>query len=204
MTAESTSKTAQYRMRAAAQEARAGYNSQDDYLHSLGLKVTLWCDDEARIARIAELTMKSNQFNVTTRRYTEAQILQWMRSPDTTVFSFSVSDKFGDSGLTGVVIVDYADGTVTVDTFLMSCRVLGRGVEAAVWARVMAAAAERGARVVRAEFIPTAKNAPVADFFERMGLIAVAGDAAPVRRYEAEIARLPLVAPAWIEVADAR
>ena len=200
--AESAAKTEQYRMRAAALAARVRYTSQDDYLRSLGLKVAVSRNAKDRIVRIAELTAKSNQFNVTTRRYGEAQVRQWMENPDAAVYSFAVSDRFGDAGLTGVVIVAYAGATVTVDTFLMSCRVIGRGVEAAVWAHVMAAAAQRGARTVRAEYVATAKNALVADFFDRMGL-APAGESGPVRRYRTELARLPGVAPAWVEVTDA-
>ena len=200
--AESTAKTAQYRTRAAAQAERVRYTAQDDYLRSLELKVTLSRNAQDRIARIAELTRKSNQFNVTTRRYSEAQIRQWMQDPDAAVYSFAVNDKFGDAGLTGVVIVAYSDITVTVDTFLMSCRVIGRGVEAAVWTHVMAAAAQRGAQAVRAEYVPTAKNAQVADFYERMGLQPV-GASGPARHYQSELARLPALAPAWIEVIDA-
>ncbi len=87
---------------------RVRYTSQQDYLRSLELRVTVSRNALDRIPRIAELTHKSNQFNVTTRRYTEAQIRQWMQDADAAVYSFAVSDKFGDAGLTGVVIVGYA------------------------------------------------------------------------------------------------
>ena len=202
VTEESAAKTAQYRQRAVASSTRVAYNSHEDYLRSLGLKVAVSRNAEGRIARISELAMKSNQFNVTTRRYTQAQMLDVMRNPDAAVYSFEVSDRFGDAGLTGVVIVFYADAVATVDTFLMSCRVIGRGIEAAVWSHVLSAAERRGATGVRAEYVPTARNALVADFFDRMGLTPSAG-AGPARCYQGELATIPRAAPAWIEVMDA-
>ena len=200
--ADGASKTAQYRARAAAQDARGQFASQSDYLASLGLKVVVSRNARDRSARIAELTLKSNQFNVTTRRYSEARILHFMQDPAAAVYSFSVSDKFGDAGLTGVAIVGFADATVTVDTFLMSCRVIGRGVEAAAWAAVLTDAAQRGATTIRAEYVPTPKNALVADWFERMGLAPAAGPP-PAQHYQSELAVLRREVPDWIEVIHA-
>ncbi|MFO1325293.1 MAG: HAD-IIIC family phosphatase [Burkholderiales bacterium] len=197
--AQDAGKTDQYRMRAAAQSERARFASQDEYLASLGIKVVIRCNALDAAPRISELTQKSNQFNLTTRRYTQAQILELMKDPQAAVYSFSVADRFGDSGLTGVAILRLAGATASVDSFLMSCRIIGRGIEAAVFDAVVAAAGRHGASVLDAEYLPTAKNAQVEDFYDRMGMPRVDAPA-PARRYRAHIDALPRAAPDWIEV----
>ena len=172
-TAESGAKTEQYRMRAQAIAEQAAFANQDDYLRSLQLRVRLKKNDEKSVPRISELTQKSNQFNVNTRRYSPSEIEAVMRSDDGAVYSLNVSDKMGDSGLTGIAIVRY-DGTVLrVETFLMSCRVIGRGVEFAFWKNVFDDARARGCTSVRAEFLKSAKNELVVEFFDQLGLPVV-------------------------------
>ena len=123
--------------------------------------------------RIAQLTQKSNQFNLTTRRYTEAEIADLVDSPDATVYSLGVRDRFGDSGLTGVGIVRWDRAVAYVDTLLMSCRVLGREVERAPWPAIVADARARGAGVLTAEWLRTARNGQVERFFDALGLECV-------------------------------
>lgn len=196
---EASARTEQYRMRAAAQEERARFASQDEYLASLGIRLTVRHNAVDAAARISELTQKSNQFNLTTRRYTEAQILALMKNPEAAVHSFSVSDRFGDAGLTGVVILRFTGAVAHVDSLLMSCRIIGRGIESAIWDASVAAAGRRGASIMEAEYLPTAKNEQVENFFDRMGMSRV--DAAgPSRRYHGQINALPPVAARWIEV----
>lgn len=203
VSAESRGKTQQYRALAQAAEARAGFANQEDYLRSLGLAVTLQRNAEAQLARITELMAKSNQFNLTTERLQAGDVAALMARPDATVYSFSVSDRLAEHGLTGVLITeDDADdaGAVRVHSFLMSCRVIGRGIEFAVWRAVVADALARGKQRLKAAYRPTAKNAQVADFYDRLGLSlsSAAGDG--TRFYMAELATVQLAESAWVEL----
>ncbi len=198
-TEESAAKTEQYRLRARAADERAAFATQEEYLASLGIKVTLRRDDLASVARIAELTQKSNQFNLTTRRYTEMEIRSFMESNDAAVYSIHVADRFGDSGLTGVVIMTYTD-QVRLDSFLLSCRVLGRGVEASFWGVVFEDAQARGCQTLTAEYLPTPKNAQVKDFCSRLGLERVSDDPSGRREYVGNLSSLSISSPSHIEV----
>lgn len=203
ISAESRGKTQQYRALAQAAEARAGFASQEDYLRSLGLTITLKRNDQAQLPRITELMAKSNQFNLTTERLQAGDLAALMGRPDATVYSFSVSDRLAEHGLTGVLITedDAEDADATrVHSFLMSCRVIGRGIEFAVWRAVVADALARGKQRLRAVYRPTAKNAQVADFYDRLGLIlsSEAGDG--TRFYKAELASVQLAESAWVEL----
>jgi FkbH-like protein len=145
-----------------------------DYLRGLDIKVKIDTANSFTIPRIAQLINKTNQFNVTTRRYTEAEVRSMAENPDDWgVYSINVSDRFGDSGLTGVTLVKKLSDHWQIDAFLMSCRVLGRGIEDALLYRVITDARESGAQHLIGEFIPTDKNAPSADFFANQGFTKI-------------------------------
>jgi len=198
--ADSRGKTEQYRQRSAAEELKAKFDSQDAYLASLELKVELTLNARASVARISELSMKSNQFNLTTKRYTEAEITQMMTSTNHAVYSLVVGDKFGNAGLTGVVIMRYTENVAFVDNFFMSCRVIGRGVEMSIWPRIVADAARRGCCELRAEFISSPKNAQVADFYDRLGLSLLTEIRNGVRRYSTVTSAFVAPGTSWIEM----
>lgn len=176
-------KAEQYRIRALAEAERGRFATQAEYLASLGLTVRVVRNEVAAAARIAELTQKSNQWNLTTRRYAEAEIVALMAAPDAEVHSVHVADRFGDAGLTGVVILRYAAGAVGVEACLLSCRVIGRGVEHCLWPGLVAAARARGAERILAEYLPTAKNAQVRGFWDELGLRCVEEEGG-ARRYQ--------------------
>jgi len=197
--ADGAAKTAQYRQRAQAEGERRRFASQEEYLASLGLTVELRRGERKTKKRIAELTQKSNQFNLTTRRYSEGQIQELMESAAAEVYAVHVRDKFGDSGLTGVIVLRYEGEDVVVDSCLLSCRVIGRGIEFAVWAPLLRQAAARGSGAIRAEYRATAKNAQTRDFYDRLGLSLVSeGDGQ--RTYRTSLAQLRLPAVPYIEV----
>ncbi len=187
---DSPSKTEQYRIRRAGNVEASKFESQEDYLRSLGLKVSISRDHVASIGRISELTLKSNQFNLTTNRYAKGDIEKMVRSDEHAVYSFIVEDKFGSCGLTGVLIARYAAETLKIDTFLMSCRVIGRGVEFVIWKPVFDDAIKKGCRYVEATYIPTAKNAQVKDFYERLGLELVTEDENGTKHYQKELSKM--------------
>ncbi|MHB0936106.1 MAG: HAD-IIIC family phosphatase [Armatimonadota bacterium] len=155
------------------QQLKATAASLDEYLASLEMVMHIGLDDRRHAPRIAQLTQKTNQFNLTTRRYTEADIIRFMDDPDWLVAHFRLADIFGDHGLVGVALIRLEGGTAEVDTLLMSCRVIGRGAESAFLAHLLAALAQRGIRRVRGYYYPTAKNEMVKDFWPRHGFAAV-------------------------------
>ena len=194
---ESTSKTEQYRNRIQAEQLKEQSQSNEEYLASLGLSVTISANDVTNVQRISELTLKSNQFNLTTRRYSESEIQKLMQ--DATVYSLNVSDKFGNAGLTGVLIMKWMESVAVIDTFLMSCRVIGRGIELSFWNYIQNQAATRGCKSIYAEFLPTAKNSQVAEFYECLGIPLIdAND--EIKRYQIELDRFEPQPISWIEV----
>ncbi len=199
---ESAAKTEQYRIRALTEEERARFATQAEYLASLRVRVTVRRNDVASVPRVAELTQKTNQFNLTTRRYTEAEIRELMESGTADVYSVHVADRFGDSGLTGVAIVRYRGDDASVDSFLLSCRVLGRDVELAPWPGILRQARGRGCRALSAEYVATAKNGQVRDYYDRLGL-TLQEEQGTRRRYQAVLDALELERPAHIEVVHA-
>ena len=133
--------------------------------------------------RIAQLTQRSNQFNLRTVRYTEAEIEAISRDDSHICLYFTLKDKFGDHGLISVVILDKQDdNSLCVSEWLMSCRVLKRGMEEFIVNKILQTAAEGGFTKVIGEYIPTPKNAMVKDLYEKMGFIRI-GD----NRFEADV-----------------
>jgi predicted enzyme involved in methoxymalonyl-ACP biosynthesis len=123
-----------------------------------------------------------------------------MDRPDSTVYSFEVSDRFGKCGVTGVIVLDFAPEHAVVDAFLMSCRVIGRGVEFAVWPAVLDDTRKHGKRGLSASYLPSAKNAQVADFFDRLGLSKVAETEDGGHRYEVQLNDFRLADSDWVEL----
>jgi FkbH-like protein len=199
VSAQSQSKTEQYRQRQQALQEQSQFATHDEYLASLELRVELKRNAFDEIARISELTQKSNQFNLTTLRQTPGEIRGRMESANGCVYSLTVIDKFGSAGLTGVAVLSWADQTARIDAFLMSCRVIGRGVEFSIWPHLAAEAARHGCLTLEAEFKPTAKNAQVADFYDRLGLAPVENvDGA--KRYRIAIDQFHPPKADWIKV----
>lgn len=198
--ADGADKTEQYRQRAQAQELRAGAADHESYLASLQLTVELRRDQPGDAPRVSELSQKSNQFNLTTRRYDVGEIQGCMDSPDRAVWSVVVGDIFGSAGLTGAAVLRYDGGCAHVESFFLSCRVLGRGVEGALWPAIVADAAGRGCTELRARFVPTSKNAQVADFYDRLGFRVVAEGADGSRTYGIGTTEFTTPTPAWIEI----
>jgi FkbH-like protein len=159
----------------AAQRKRAGaeenFQSKEDFFRYLEQEAELEPVSELTLARVAQLTQKTNQFNLTTRRYTEPQIAEMAKDPDWHISSIKVRDRFGDHGLVGVAIAHDEGEQCEVDTFLLSCRVIGRTVETALLAHLAESAAQRGRKRLVGWFLPTKKNAPARDFYAQHGFM---------------------------------
>lgn len=134
--------------------------SMHEYLEALDTKVLVSPLDRATLPRVAQLFNKTNQLNMSTRRLTQDEIADWSKEPTRSLFSLSVSDRFGDLGLTGIVSVDVVDGEAEIVDYVLSCRVMGRQVEEAMISVAVDVARSMGARSLKAQYQQTARNAP--------------------------------------------
>ena len=170
LTDEDAQRSAMYQARRKAKEAQGSAGSFEDYLAGLGQKLTIAPVSAATLPRIAQMHQKTNQFNLTTKRYDEADIKAMMEDPaGHRVFLGSVSDKFGDHGITICATVAIKDKEAEITSLLMSCRVIGREVEQAFLGSVLKYLTKSGVEKVRAGYIPTEKNVIVADFYAQQG-----------------------------------
>jgi FkbH-like protein len=157
--------------RRVALQSQAG--GVEGYLAALAMVITFQPFDPVGRARIAQLINKSNQFNLTTRRYTEAEVAAAERDPDCFTLQVRLADSFGDNGMISVVICRRRAQDWDIDTWLMSCRVLGRRVEEAVLQEILREARRRGVRRLTGRYIPTARNSLVEDHYAKLGFEAV-------------------------------
>jgi len=162
-----------YKQNKARQKMKVSFLNLDDYLRALELRVCLHENDQSSAARVAQLTQKTNQFNLTTKRYTEADIKRMMASNDHKIIAFSVFDKFGDNGMVGVFIIKHIGGIADIDTFLMSCRIIGRNIEYVVFDRLVDRLKQLGMLQIRSWYKKTTKNGQVSNFFSNLGFKVV-------------------------------
>ncbi len=182
--ADDAKRTQQYREQAERSVFETAFASYDDYLQGLDMKAQAAPFDPFHYPRIAQLTQRSNQFNLRTVRYTEAQIQAVAEDDSHITLYFMLKDKFGDHGLISVVILDkLPNSTLFISEWLMSCRVLKRGMEEFIINKILQTASDQGFRKVVGEYIPTPKNAMVKDLYEKMGFTRVEEN-----RFEADTA----------------
>lgn len=175
-TAEDGQKTEQYRQEYQRIIQAAKFDSIDDYLTSLGLIMKIRWGKDVPIERASQLTQKTNQFNLTTLRYTEGDIHRILDNPNFMVAIFSVEDRYGDYGDTGLVIVEKEQDEnqkARIDTLLMSCRVIGRNVEYAFFDQLADELRKVGLKTLHAEYKMTSKNEQVSHFYDELGFSLV-------------------------------
>jgi FkbH-like protein len=140
-----------------------------DFLSGLELKVPIFEAKPNHLGRVGQLTQRTNQFNFTTIRRSEAEIQGLCQSGKIECLAVEVSDRFGDYGLVGVILFEADFEAIKIDTFLLSCRAMGRGVEHRMLARLGEIAKERGLSHVEVKYIRTKKNQPALDFLDGIG-----------------------------------
>lgn len=177
VTESDRTRSASYRQQGERRRARGQARSFEDYLASLEQRVTVEPVGEATLNRAAQLCQRTNQFNLTTRRHTHAELEARVADPAWDLVTIAVADRFGDSGIVGLAITVHEGGRAELDTLLLSCRVLGRRVEDAVLAVVARRAREREARTLVGRYVATERNGQVASFFPDRGF-APAGEGA--------------------------
>jgi FkbH-like protein len=179
VTEEDRERTGQYQGNRARETLKASATDLESYLRGLEMRLICKRFDRIGLQRIVQLINKSNQFNLTTRRYTEAEALAVMADPDAFGLQLRLTDRFGDNGVIAIVIGRLqADRSLYIDTWLMSCRVLGRQVEPTTLNLIAGQAVRLGARRLVGEYIPTKKNEMVRDHYARLGFTVTEATAA--------------------------
>ena len=187
ITAEDADRTQLYQSETQRKALAATITDMDSYWESLQMVGEISEFTPLDVPRLAQLINKSNQFNLTTRRRTEADLLGLMKDPAYSCFFFRLTDRFGDHGLISIIITKQVDKIMTVDTWLMSCRVLKRQVEEEVLNEIVRLAQKRGCSVIEGVYLPTAKNEMVRDFYSKMGF-ALTHEDADGRKFELPVA----------------
>jgi FkbH-like protein len=190
-TEEDRARTATYLANARRAAERSATASIDEFLAALRTKISLGKMREDDIPRAVQLTQKTNQFNLTTRRYTEQELRAFQTTPGTAVFIASVADKFGDNGKEFLGIVRKLSAeTAELDSFLMSCRVMGRFIEDQLLGYLVEELRGDGVSKLRVPFIPSKKNTPARAFVDRLnGGRLVSNDASGAMTWEFDITR---------------
>ena len=188
LSGEDLKKTELYHANAQRRKAEAAFTDYTDYLRSLEMKATIRGFESIYIQRIAQLTNKSNQFNLTTLRCSEDDIRAMAENPSWLCLYGKLVDKFGDNGVVTVVAGEQEAEILHLRLWLMSCRVLKRGMEDAMMDCIVKDAAARGVKKVVGYYYPTAKNAMVKDFYGRMGFAQTSADDVGNTTWELEVA----------------
>lgn len=184
VTGEDRGRAANYRARAQAAELASSASDIDSFLRDLRMRAEIAPFDELNLPRIAQLCGKTNQFNLTTRRHSDSVLRRFMASPEHITRYLKLSDRLADHGLVALVIGEIAADAVEIETFLMSCRVIGRSVEGRLLSELSAAATLAGRSLLRGTYIPTAKNGIVSGLYERFGFIFTGSDGDGTTRWE--------------------
>lgn len=176
ITAEDAQRAQMYAAERKAREVRDSAASYEDYLAELEQHLVVEAVSRETLGRTAQLHQRTNQFNLTTRRFTEADIRSFMDRPDSArVLIGSASDKFGDHGIVATAVATIDERTASIESLLMSCRVIGRRIETAFLDVVLSDLVGRGVERIEASYVPTAKNAMVGSFYPAHGFMAVEG-----------------------------
>jgi FkbH-like protein len=196
---EDQQRTTFYAERRERSQAEQKFQSKEDFYRFLEQEAEISTVSRATLARIAQLTQKTNQFNVTTRRYAEQQISEMTANPSCRVLSIRVRDRFGDHGLVGVSITRDEGEVCEIDSFLLSCRVIGRTVETALLAHLAEEAAARGRKRLVGWFLPTKKNAPAREFYKQHGF-EVANENGDGALWSLDLTKQRIASPEWVKV----
>ncbi|MGA9354088.1 MAG: HAD-IIIC family phosphatase [Terriglobales bacterium] len=199
LSAEDQQRTAMYAVERERTSAEHKFQSKEDFFRFLEQSADLDPVTDLTLARVAQLTQKTNQFNTTTRRYSEAQIAEMAKRQDWHIFSIKVRDRYGDHGLVGVAITRDEGEQCEIDVFLLSCRVIGRTVETALLAHLAKSAADRGCKRLVGWFLPTKKNAPARDFYQQHGFVLGETDDSGTL-WVLDLKSSTLASPDWIKL----
>jgi FkbH-like protein len=171
VTEDDVNRLSEYKAQSQRAELAGSAGSRDEFLASLGIVCTFLSALDAPLARSVQLLAKTNQFNLTTRRHSAAVVEEFASTPGGQAVAIRVRDRFGDAGVVGLALARTNGDSCLIDSLLLSCRVIGRGIETALLAHLADNAIRAGAKHLIGEFIATKKNAPCADFYSDHGFV---------------------------------
>jgi FkbH-like protein len=190
LTEEDYARRDSYRAETRRRDFRAGFTSLSDYLRGLDISVEMFRPVESELDRIAQLTQRTNQFNLTTTRLDTAELRAGWLDHDAVVWAIRTADRFGDAGIVGALFGREAGGSLVVENLLLSCRVFGRGIESACLRATLEYARDRGMARVVGHYRASAKNGRFADLYPRHGFTA-AESGADLQRFVHDLATMP-------------
>ncbi len=202
VSAEDLARADDYAAQARRQELATTSASPERFLESLQIKAVIGRVGEATLPRAVQMLAKTNQFNVTTRRHGEAELRRMGADATNVLLTLALRDKFSDQGIVGLAIGVRGERPqeLRVDSFLLSCRALGRGAEQVLWASLVTQAAALGYQSLSAEYLQTGKNQQVADLFDRLGMERIASSTEHCA-YQMRVSA-KVHPPAWVNVID--
>jgi FkbH-like protein len=170
LTKEDLKRTEYYKDETARSASNDSFQSLESWLETINIKIHAEPLNKNNIQRVAQLFNKTNQMNLGTRRLTERELLDFAEVKSNSIWAFSVSDKFGDAGLTGIIGMTFESEKAILTDFILSCRVMGRKCEETMLGFAVQLARERKCKTLIAEHEATEKNRPCLDFFKRSGM----------------------------------
>jgi FkbH-like protein len=204
LTSEDRNKIEMYKHQVIRESVKNEFTDVNTYLASLELKITIFENDDSIIARMSQMTQKTNQFNLTTKRYTEKDIQNYIDNPKSDVFAISVADKYGDYGITGLCIITGIGITLPeIDTLQMSCRVIGRNVEFVFMDYIINKMKKKELKKINAKYIKTPKNQQVENFYKTCSF-SLGKKTKSVKNYTLELNDYEPTQVGYIEVVNAK
>jgi len=198
ITQDDVDRVQEYKAQAQRTELERQSDNRDDFLTSMEIVCTFQSALTAPLARSVQLLAKTNQFNLTTRRRSAAEIEEFASSLGGQAIAVRSRDRFGDAGVVGLALARTEGDACLIDSFLLSCRVIGRGIETAMLAQIAQQAIRDGAKRLIGQFIPTKKNAPCALFYLDHGFTQTTADDSSSIFYELDLTTSLVTSPAWI------
>ncbi len=165
-----------YKQNQERESEMGSFSDIEDYLGSLDIRLKIESKPQESFERLVQLTQKTNQFNLTTKRYATGEMQSVYDSNNWSVYSMEVSDKFGNSGVTGLCLVERNSDSARIDTLLMSCRILGRNIEKVFINEILKDVNQSGINKIHSQFVKTPKNAQVESYYENNGFTLVNAD----------------------------
>jgi FkbH-like protein len=199
VTDEDRQRSTYYVQQRQQRELEQNVGSLEDFYRALDQRIEILPFGPNNLGRLAQLTQKTNQFNLTTRRYSEQQLLALAEAPGSSIYGIRAEDRFGDAGIVGLAILKQLDETAEIDTLLLSCRVIGRTIETALLSFLVNEGRAAGARKIQGWFLPTKKNAPAASFYSKHAFTCIEDNGSgSLWSLDIECSQVPC--PEWISV----
>jgi FkbH-like protein len=199
LTAEDRARTASYKANVERSRVQGSSTNLADYLTGLDITMTFGPPSDIEIPRVSQLSQKTNQFNLTTRRYTEAEVRSLNDSPDARVYVMHARDRVSDLGLVGVMVARLRGDRADIESCFISCRALGRSLEHAFLAAVANDIFSSGISILVGRYLQSSKNSLCKDYYQTCGLMLIEENATETT-WRLDATSEPVATPAWVAI----